>query len=169
VNLVAEFVGVCLVAYGIWYSYKGVMRLAGSEKDWWRPLSRRQRYPYPAAGILLGICFAVLGLRFALHNVWAQARTLGYVGIGVFALVLVAGVVQPRFLHPRWYGRLQDSLGKERVLLLQREAHKASNDEWVEIAASESAFDQWVKRTAPSSTPSRRRTYTRNTDRESDN
>ena len=163
----AELVGVVLVGYGIWYGYKGILRVLGSEKDWWRPENRQQRYPYPAAGILLGICFIVLGLRFALHNVWEQARTLSYVGIGLFVLVLVTGVVQPRFFHPKWYGRLQDRLGKQRLMLLQREAQKTDVDEWTMIIASESAFEQWVNRNAPSSTPGRRpRGYAQDTDRE---
>ena len=168
-QLFAEFVGVVLVGYGMWYVYKGIVRLAGGEKDWWRPENRKQRYPYPAAGILLGICFAVLGLRFALNSVWEQARALGYVGIGLFVLVLVLGVVQPRFLHPKWYGRLQDQLGKQRLMLLQREAQRTDIDEWAMIVASDTAFEQWVNRNAPSSPQGRRRrTYTQDTDRESD-
>ena len=167
-QLFAEFVGVVLVAYGIWYSYKGIMRLLGSEKDWWRPQNRQQRYPYPAAGILLGICFVVLGLRFALNNVWEQARTLSYVGIALFVLVLTVGVVQPRFLHPGWYGRLQDRLGKQRLMLLQREAQKVESDEWAEIIALDAAFDQWVNRAAPSRPQGRQRGYVKDTDRESD-
>jgi hypothetical protein len=143
------------------------VRLLSSEKDWWRPLSRQQRYPYPAAGMILGLCFVVLGLRFALHNVWAQATTLSYVGIGLFVLVLVLGVVQPRFLHPGWYGRLQDRLGKQRLLLLQREAQKTEPGEWTEIIASDAAFEQWVNRNAPSSAQGRRRTYAKDTKRES--
>ena len=165
-QLFAELVGVVLVGYGMWYCYKGVVRLAGSEKDWWRPASRRQRYPYPAAGILLGICFIVLGLRFALHNTWEQAHVMSYVGIGLFALVLVTGVVQPRFLHPAWYGRLQDRLGKQRLMLLQREAQKTDYDEWSLIVASDSAFEQWVNRNAPSGAQGRRRGYAKTTDSE---
>ena len=158
-QLFAELVGVVLVGYGMWYTYKGIVRIASGEKDWWRPASRQQRYPYPAAGILLGTCFVVLGLRFALHNVWAQAHVLSYVGIGLFVLVMVTGVVQPRFLHPRWYGRLQDRLGKQRLMLLQRKAQQTAVDEWAEIVASDTAFEQWVNRNAPSSAPGRRRSY----------
>jgi len=163
----AEFVGVVLVGYGIWYGYKGVVRVLGGEKDWWRPETRQKRYPYPAAGILLGICFLVLGLRFALHNVWEQARTLGFVGIGLFVLVLVLGVVQPRFLHPKWYGRLQDRLGKQRLMLLQRGAQKIDADEGTMIVASDLAFEQWVNRTAPSGVQGRRqRGYAKSTESE---
>jgi hypothetical protein len=168
VQLFAEFIGVILVGYGMWYGYKGIVRLLTGEKDWWRPSNRQQRYPYPAAGILLGICFVVLGLRFALDNVWAQARLLGYVGIGLFVLVLVAGVVQPRFLHPKWYGRLYDRLGRQRLMLLQQEARKVPSDEWNEIVATEGAFDYWVNRTAPNRAPGRPRGYQPDTDRESD-
>lgn len=167
--LVAELIGVALVAYGIWYSYKGIVRLTGSQKDWWRPRSRRQRYPYPAAGILLGLCFIVLGLRFALNNVWEHARVLGYVGIGLFVLVLLLGILQPRFLHPRWYGRLQDRLGKQRLAFLQREAQKMDGVEWGEIADSASAFEQWVNRTAPNNRKGRRgRGYEKRTESEPD-
>jgi hypothetical protein len=161
VQLFAEIVGVVLVGYGMWYCYKGVVRIAGSEKDWWRPASRRQRYPYPAAGILLGICFIVLGLRFALNNAWERAHVMSYVGMGLFVLVLATGVVQPRFLHPAWYGRLQDRFGKQRLTLLQRVAQQTDADEWAEIVASDTAFEQWVSRNAPSSVPARRRGYTK--------
>jgi hypothetical protein len=143
----------------MWYSYKGLVRLFSGEKDWWRPASRRQRYPYPAAGVMLGICFIVLGLRFALNNVWEQASLLSYVGIGLFVVVLLLGILQPRFLHPKWYGRLQDRLGKQRLMLLQREAQKTDLDEWAVIAKSDAAFEQWVNRNAPGSAPPRRRSY----------
>jgi hypothetical protein len=166
VQIFAELVGVVLVGYGMWYGYKGVVRAFGSEKDWWRPASRRQRYPYPAAGILLGICFIVLGLRFALHNTWEQAHVMSYAGIGLFVLVLVTGVVQPRFLHPAWYSRLQDQLGKQRLQLLQRKAQQTPVDEWAEIVASDTAFEQWVNRNAPSSVPGRRRGYRKTQDSE---
>ena len=166
-QLFAEFVGVILVGYGLWYVYRGFVRLFSGEKDWWRPISRQQRYPYPAAGVLLGVCFVVLGLRFALNNVWEQARVLSYVGIGLFVLVMLTGVVQPRFLHPGWYGRLQDRLGKQRLMLLQREARKVPADEWTEILSTEGAFDHWVSRSAPSVPQVRRRGYKQDTDRES--
>lgn len=167
-QLFTEFVGLVLVGYGIWYGYKGLVRLLTGEKDWWRPSNRKQRYPYPVAGVLLGITFVVLGLRFALHNVWAQARSLGYVGIGLFVLVLLIGVVQPRFFHPGWYGRLQDRLGKQRLMLLQQAARQVPSDEWTEITATEGAFDHWFDRNAPNAAPSRRRGYNKPTDREPD-
>ena len=165
-QLFAELIGVVLVGYGMWYIYRGAVRLLGKEKDWWRPVSRQQRYPYPAAGILLGICFAVLGLRFALNNAWEQSHILSYVGIGLFVLVLVTGVVQPRFLHPQWYGRLQDRHGKRGVALLQRKAQQTEPGEWTEIVDSDSAFEQWVNRNAPSSAHGRRRGYAKKTDSE---
>ena len=166
--LFAEFIGVLLVGYGIWYAYKGLVRLFSAEKDWWRPATRQHRYPYPAAGLLLGVCFIVLGLRFALNNVWEHARFLSYVGIGLFVLVLLIGVLQPRFLHPTWYGRLQDSLGKQRLMLLQREARKVPPDEWTEILATQGAFEHWVSRNTPSQPPARRHGYKPGTDREPD-
>jgi len=162
----AEIIGLVLVGYGIWYAYKGILRLFTGEKDWWRPLTRQQRYPYPAAGVLLGICFVVLGLRFALNNVWEHARTLSYAGIATFVLVLVTGVVQPRFLHPAWYGGLEDRLGKQRLGLLQREARKVPPDEWTEILATQGAFEHWVDRNAPSRPVGRQRGYKPDTDRE---
>jgi hypothetical protein len=168
VALFAEMIGVVLVGYGIWYGYKGFVRLLTGEKDWWRPLNRQQRYPYPAAGVLLGVCFIVLGLRFALNNVWEGSRVLSYVGIALFVLVLVTGVVQPRFLHPRWYGRLQDRFGKQRLVLLQREARKVLPDEWTEIVATDATFDHWVDRNAPSRSVGRQRGYKPDTDREPD-
>jgi hypothetical protein len=151
----------------MWYAYKGLVRLFGGEKDWWRPANRQQRYPYPAAGVILGICFIVLGLRFALHNVWEQASLLSYVGIGLFVVVLLLGVLQPRFLHPKWYGRLQDRFGRQRLMLLQREAQKTDPDEWAVIVKSDAAFEQWVNRNAPGSTPPRRRGYDRSKESES--
>jgi hypothetical protein len=166
VALFAEFVGVLLVGYGIWYGYKGVVRVFSGEKDWWRPATRQQRYPYPAAGIVLGICFIVLGLRFALNNVWEQARTLSYAGIGLFVVVVLLGVVQPRFLHPKWYGRLQDALGKQRLMLLQRKARTIPSDEWAEIVSTEGAFEHWVQQNAPSRPVGRQRGYKPDADRE---
>jgi hypothetical protein len=166
-----ELIGIALVGYGMWYVYKGLVRLLTGEKDWWRPTSRRQRYPYPAAGIMLGLVFAVLGLRFALNYVWEQAKVLSYVGVGLFVVVMTLGVTQPRFLHPRWLGRLQDRLGKQRLMLLQGKARQVDGEEWGEIVATESSFDAWVNRNAPSSSSAqerRPRGYAKNRDRESD-
>jgi hypothetical protein len=172
--LVAELIGIFLVGYGIWFTYKGIVRITSGEKDWWRPTSRRNRYPYPVAGTLLGICFVVLGLRFALNSVWEHARVLSYVGIGLFALVLITGIVQPRFLHPRWYGQLQDRLGREGLARLRRQAFEVDAEEWAEIVASDSAFEAWVNRKTPGRVmpggPPRAtgRGYSRSQDRETD-
>jgi hypothetical protein len=121
----------------------------GTDKNWWRPKSRRERYPYPAAGILLGICFVTLGIRFALHYTWDNARVLGYVGGGLFVVILVAGVAQPRFLHPRWYGALEDRLGRKGMLRLRSAAFNLDQDEWLEVTASEDEFIAWVDRAMP--------------------
>jgi hypothetical protein len=166
-----ELIGTLLVGYGLWYAYKGLVRLLTGEKDWWRPASRRQRYPYPAAGIVLGLVFVVLGLRFALHYAWEHAHVLGYVGLGLFVLVMALGVGQPRFLHPGWLGRLQDRFGKQRLALLQGKARQVDGEEWAEIVATETSFEQWVNRNAPgggSAQGRRPRGYTREGDRESD-
>jgi hypothetical protein len=147
--LIAELIGVCLVGYGIWFAARGVKNHLGIEKDWWRPLGRGKRYPYPVAGVLLGVCFIFLGLRFALNNVWTHARISGYAGGALFVAVLVAGVAQPRFLHPRWYGRLEDRFGKTGVARLRRAAFQVEPEEWSEIVASEASFDEWVDRAMP--------------------
>jgi hypothetical protein len=153
---VAELIGVALVGYGIWFAYKGLLRVLGEGKDWWRPLRNRKRYPYPAAGLLLGICFVLLGARFALNSVWDQAKILGYVGGALFLVVLVIGVAQPRFLHPRWYGRLWDRFGKEGMARLQRAAYALPDEEWTEINASPTAFGRWVDRVMPRARPAGR-------------
>ena len=128
----------------------------GTDKNWWRPKSRRERYPYPVAGILLGICFAILGTRFALNYTWDNARVLGYVGGGLFVIVLVAGVAQPRFLHPRWYGALEDRLGKKGMLRLRSAAFNLDPDEWLLVTASEDEFNVWVDRAIPGHKPAGR-------------
>jgi hypothetical protein len=153
---IAELIGVALVGYGMWFAYKGLLRVAGDGKDWWRPLRNRKRYPYPAAGVLLGICFALLGLRFALNSVWPSAKILGYIGGGLFIVVLVIGVAQPRFLHPKWYGRLWDRFGKEGMSRLQRAAFALEDQEWIEINASPTTFSRWVDRVMPRARPSGR-------------
>jgi hypothetical protein len=147
--IIGELMGVFLVAYGIWFSAEGVKKLMDAAKDWWRPIKGTRRYPYPVAGILLGICFVLMGLVFALSNVWAHARVLVWVGIGVFVLVLAAGIGQPRFLHPRWYGELEDRLGRKGMMQLRRAAFQTEDEDWKEIASSKAFFDEWVKRTAP--------------------
>jgi hypothetical protein len=147
---IAELIGVFLVAYGLWFTYKGILRALGDSKDWWRPLRNRKRYPYPAAGTLLGMCFVLLGVRFALQRAWDRAAILGYTGAGLFAIVLVIGTVQPRFLHPRWYGLLWDRFGKEGLSRLERAACQLEDKEWNEINASPLTFDRWVERVMPS-------------------
>jgi hypothetical protein len=156
---IAESIGLILVGYGIWFASKGVNRQWGMERDWWRPVTRQDRYPYPSAGILLGVFFVLIGLRFALNNVWVNARILGYVGGGLFVVVVGIGVAQPRFLHPRWYGALEDRLGKKGMSRLRGAAFKVEPEEWVEVVASETTFDAWVRRTAPGSAQRANRGY----------
>jgi hypothetical protein len=161
---VAELIGVSLVGYGIWFTYKGILRILGDGKDWWRPYQNRRRYPYPAAGALLGLCFALLGARFALNSVWARAAILGYIGGGLFVIVVVIGIAQPRFLHPKWYGRLWDRFGREGIARLRRAACALEDQEWREIDSSALAFERWVDRVMP---PARKagRGYKQNPDR----
>jgi hypothetical protein len=147
--LLAEMIGIALVGYGIWFGARAIDMWLGAKKDWWRPLTYRNRHPYPAAGVLLGLCFIVLGTRFALNYVWEQARILGYVGGGLFAAVLVIGIVQPRFLHPKWYGALEDRYGKKRMIRLKAAALKVEPEEWLEVIDTEEAFNAWVERTMP--------------------
>jgi hypothetical protein len=149
----AEVIGLLLVAYGIWFTYKGVLRMLGNSKDWWRPLQNKTPYPYPAAGILLGLCFVLLGTRFALNRTWDQATLLGYAGGGLFVIVLVVGTVQPRFLHPKWYGTLWDRFGREGMSHLSRAASQLEDKEWCEIDSSVLTFDRWVDRVMPSTHP----------------
>ena len=150
---IAELIGVFLVGYGIWFAYKGILRELGYGKDWWRPLRDRKRYPYPVAGLLLGLCFVLLGARFALNSVWQNARILGYVGGGLFVVVLLIGIAQPRFLHPKWYGRLWDRFGKEGMSHLKRAANELEDVEWAEIDASPLTFDRWVDQVMPRTSP----------------
>jgi hypothetical protein len=98
---------------------------------------------------LLGVCFVLMGLVFALSNVWANVRILVWVGIGVFVLVLIAGIGQPRFLHPRWYGELEDRFGKKGVMQLRRAAFQMEDKDWKEVVSSKAFFDEWVKRAMP--------------------
>jgi hypothetical protein len=169
----AELIGLFLVGYGIWFASKGVQMALGIGKDWWRPLERRKRYPYPVAGVALGVCFAVLGLRFALNRIWAHVQILSWVGGGLFILVLVVGIIQPRFLHPRWYGRLEDRYGREAVAHLKQAAHRLEDEQWIEVCSTDEAFDWWARQAMSGWTPSRvtdkaqrsGRAYTKDTDR----
>ncbi len=157
---ISELLGVGLFGYGIWFTAEGVKRCLGDNKDWWRPLEKRKRhYPYPASGVLLGVCFMVMGLTFALQNVWEHSRKLAYAGGAIFVLVLVVGVAQPRFLHPRWYARLHDRLGNKGVMRLRRAALQMDDEDWREIVASEEEFEAWVARAVPRRPREPRRGY----------
>lgn len=146
--LVAEVIGLALIIYGVWFGARGLGMWFDGDKEWWRPTSRKSRYPYPAAGVLLGVFFVLLGGRFALHYLWEYAPLLGYIGGVLFLVVVLAGVAQPRFLHPKWYGRLEDALGKEGVRDLRAEALRMEAEEWHETAATQETFEAWVRRTA---------------------
>ena len=147
--IVAQVIGLALIGYGIWFGARGVGIWTTAKKEWWRPADRRNRYPYPAAGILLGVFFMILGARFGLHYIWPRAAVLGYAGGILFLVVLAAGVGQPRFLHPPWYRELEERVGKKGVQQLRSAAFKMDKEEWLEIAESESEFKAWVERTAP--------------------
>ena len=155
-----ELLGVVLVGYGLWFASEGVKRHFGTQKDWWRPIKGKKRFAYPAASVLLGICFVAAGLSAALSNVWTSARILLYVAAGLFVLVLAIGVGQPRFLHPRWYGALQDRYGMKGLMRLKEAAVHMDDEEWSEIAASDDFFDDWVQRTAPRKDSKQGRGYT---------
>ena len=146
---IGELIGLVLIGYGIWFAVRGVKVYLGTDKNWWRPLDRRQRYPYPIAGILMGVFFVSMGITFVSYNVWSHAPVLGYVGGGVFLLVIVVGVAQPRFCHPHWYGELEDRLGRERVEQLKLIARRMENAEWTEVTACEASFNAWVAQRSP--------------------
>jgi hypothetical protein len=162
--VIAELIGLALIAYGIWFAGRGVLIWVNGKKDWWRPIDRSNRYPYPAAGVLLGVFFVILGLRFALNGVWAHAAILGYVGGALFLIVLAIGVGQPHFLHPPWYRELEDRLGKKGMQKLRAAAFEMDKEEWSEIAESESAFEAWVKRAAPAQVQRQSRGYRSDTE-----
>ncbi|MBN1639816.1 MAG: hypothetical protein JXA09_01180 [Anaerolineae bacterium] len=155
-EVAAELIGLFLVGYGIWYGARGVGMWFGTSKEWWRPSNRRARYPYPVSGILLGISFVLLGARFALHYVWGRAPLLGYIGGGLFLVVLAVGVGQPRFLHPHWYGALEDRLGRQGMMHLRSAALELDAETWSEVNASDQAFDDWVRETVPTQRPASR-------------
>jgi hypothetical protein len=157
--VIAELIGLALIGYGFWFGARGVVIWVTGKKNWWRPVDRSSRYPYPAAGILLSVVFIILGARFALHYVWERAATLGYIGGILFLVVLAAGVGQPRFLHPPWYRQLEDQVGKKGVQELRSAAFKMDKEEWIGIAESESEFNDWVARTAPVPQAHRSRGY----------
>jgi len=147
--VVAELIGVVLIGYGIWFGSRGVRMQFNSDKEWWRPTHRNKRYPYPVSGMLLGVFFMLLGGRFALNYAWEQAALLGYIGAGMFVIVVVVGVAQPRIFHPKWYRQLEDRLGKKAVPKVRAAALKMETAEWAEIVASEARFEEWVQDTAP--------------------
>jgi hypothetical protein len=159
--MIAELIGVCLVGYGIWFMSRGVKNHLGIDKDWWRPLGHQKRYPYPVAGILLGVCFVLLGLRFALNTTWGYANILGYAGGALFVVVLVIGVAQPRFFHPQWYSQLEARLGKKGMLRLRHAAFQVEADEWLEVVASEVSFNEWVDKVMPAQRLQQSRGYAR--------
>jgi hypothetical protein len=101
------------------------------------------------SGILLGVFFILLGGRFALNYAWEQAALLGYIGGGMFVIVVAIGVAQPRIFHPKWYRQLEDRLGKKTVAKVRAAALKMDTEEWIEIVASEARFEEWVQETAP--------------------
>ena len=147
--IVAELIGMVLIGYGIWFGARGVRIQFSTDKEWWRPTDRHKRYPYPVSGILLGVFFILLGGRFALNYAWEQAALLGYIGGGMFVIVVAIGVAQPRIFHPKWYRQLEDRLGKKTVAKVRAAALKMDTEEWIEIVASEARFEEWLQETAP--------------------
>ena len=160
-SIFRQLIGLVLIGCGVWFTAQGVRMYLGSDKNWWRPPRKGQRYPYPIAGMLMGIFFVLTGLFFTLHGDWQHASILGYIGGGFFILVFVIGIAQPRFCHPRWYGNLEDRLGKERVEQLKLAARRMEEEEWSEVAASEAFFEAWVAQTAPHPLQRQSRGYTK--------
>ena len=74
---------------------------------------------------------------------------LGYGGGALFVVVLLAGIIQPRFLHPKWYGDLEDRLGKKAMVRLKGEAVELDVEEWQKVTASRESFDAWVDDVLP--------------------
>lgn len=155
----AELIGLVLVVYGVWFGFRGVKMYLGDDKSWWRQPSRKERYPYPAAGFLLGVVFVLAGLAFLLHFAWANARILGYVAGGIFLVVLIIGTVQPRILHPRWYGQLERQFGRKGMDQLRAAAYALPIEEWREVIASNETFNAWVVQTAPAQPRHQSRAY----------
>lgn len=145
----AEFIGLIMIGYGIWFGVRGVKMYLSTDKSWWRHLSRKERYPYPAAGSLLSLVFILSGSVFLLYYSWPHARTLGYAAGVVFILVLVIGTAQPRIFHPRWYGQLEERFGRKAMDKLRAAACQVPIEEWREIIASDDAFDAWVAQATP--------------------
>lgn len=146
---IAELIGLILIGYGIWFGTRGVTMYLQADKSWWRHPSRRERYPYPAAGLLLSLVFVLSGLVFLLNRIWLYAPFFGYGAGGMFVLVIVIGVSQPRSLHPHWYGKLVDRLGRKAVDGLKAAAYQMPIEEWRQVIASDQTFENWVSKSAP--------------------
>lgn len=155
----AELIGLVMVAYGVWFGARGIKMYLSGDKSWWRHPSRKERYPYPAAGFLLSLVFILSGLVFLLNNVWANARVLGYVAGVLFVFVVVIGVAQPIILHPRWYSQLEKRFGKKGSDKLRAAAYAVPIEEWREIIASDKTFDAWIDQSAPGQTRHQSRSY----------
>jgi hypothetical protein len=155
----AELIGLVMVGYGIWFGVRGAKMYLSGDKSWWRHPSRKERYPYPAAGFLLSFVFVLSGSVFLLHYTWPNARMLGYAAGVVFVFVLVIGVVQPSILHPRWYGQLEKQFGRKAMDKLRAAAYAVPIEEWREIVASDEAFHAWVAETAPAQPRHQSRAY----------
>lgn len=156
---VGEMIGLTLSGYGLWFAVRGIKMYLSTDKAWWRPINRQNRYPYPVAGVLLGVFFVLAGLVFLLHNVWPQSVVLGYIGGGLFVLVFIIGIAQPRLLHPRWYGLLEDQLGRPALDRLKKLAQAMEPEEWDEVNASHDAFVQWATQKTLPYQPKKARGY----------
>ena len=141
---IAEAIGIVLIGYGAWFMWRGVRIYMTGDKNWWRPANRTQRYPYPIAGISLGLFILLGGLTFLLNNTLEWAEWFGYVGGGFFVLTFVLGIARPRIFHPPWYADLLDQYGEENVYRLQGTARRLPDEEWQIIAESDESFHQWV-------------------------
>ena len=162
---IAEFIGLTLIGYGIWFGFRGIKIYFSTDKSWWRYPSRKERYPYPVAGLLLSLVFVLAGLVFVLYHTFGeQARAFGYAAGAAFILVLVIGIAQPPIFHPKWYARLQKKFGKKGVAQLKTAAYKMPLEEWQEIAASHDVFTEWATKTAPAQTHHHSRGYKKSGD-----
>lgn len=146
---VAEMIGLALIGYGLWFGFRGIKMHFSNDKGWWRHLSHKERYPYPAAGLLLSLVFVLAGLAFLLHFHVENAAYFGYVAGIAFIFVLIVGVWQPRVFHPRWYRDLEDQVGKKGMQKLKAVAYEMPVEEWREIATSDASFSAWVDKTVP--------------------
>lgn len=46
---VGEMIGLTLSGYGLWFAVRGIKMYLSTDKAWWRPINRQNRYPYPVA------------------------------------------------------------------------------------------------------------------------